>query len=637
MLKRTAVRAAPWFVVIGVLGVLAFDRIAAVELDALAGKRSDAVVRSRNVIANQLASLHGDLVLLSQHWVLKEAIESGIEGQIAPVQNMFRLVMDIRQSYDQVRLIDRAGMERVRCDWVAENSMCRGENELQSKADRYYFMSSIDLAKGDIYVSRLDLNMEFGRIEQPEKPVLRVATPLVDDNGRTKGIVIVNARMRGMLDAVERVGRSAGAEVYLTDGEGHWLVGERPGDAFARDRGDRANTLPARFPDVASALRSGKSETGVDADGAWSFEAIPVTTLLNAPVTSGPAAGVWWLVAHTPATDLAWIRLRAAAVVLPFALALAGAVLVVAMRFARNAKDRDLAAEALARDAAHLARMNEILKDTLSRMTVIQQELVDERKLSSLGLMVAGVAHELNTPVGAALMATTAMRRSIEQIRGDQGGNRQGARDDRFLRRFDQGTSIVLDNLNRVAERIARLRRVSVDRATEDRRSFRLADLVEDVIRSLNVRISSARLSVERDVPADLTLHSFPGPLGQVLENLIVNAIVHAFDRPVGRVLRIVGLRDGAHALLTVEDNGKGIPETDLGSLFDPFFTTRRGEQRMGLGLFIVHQYVTDVLGAQLSVTSTLGKGTRFSILMPLDVSDADAPDPSTTVAASAV
>jgi signal transduction histidine kinase len=163
-----------------------------------------------------------------------------------------------------------------------------------------------------------------------------------------------------------------------------------------------------------------------------------------------------------------------------------------------------------------------------------------------------------------------------------------------------------------------------VDQSSERWRRFRLHEVVHEVVDTLRPNIRRQPLSIEIVIPEDLTLDSFPGPLGQVVINLVMNAAHHAFEGRVHGRIRLVGRRiDDAHLELQCVDDGVGIAPELLGRIFDPFFTTKLGRGGSGLGLSIVYQLVTQVLAGQVTVKSTLGEGTTFTLRLPVSVPDA--------------
>lgn len=259
------------------------------------------------------------------------------------------------------------------------------------------------------------------------------------------------------------------------------------------------------------------------------------------------------------------------------------------------------------------------LSDALDTLRRAQADLVHAEKLASLGSLVAGVAHELNTPIGNAVMVASTLsdhRRSFEAAIA--GGLRRSALD-HYLASAGEALQVLERNLHRAAELVGSFKQLAVDQSSEQRRHFLLAEVVQEVLLALSPTLRRSRVVLVPEVPVDLALDSYPGPVGQVLVNLITNALVHAFDPGAeGRVQLQAEPRGSAGLRLRVVDNGRGIPEADIGRVFDPFFTTRLGQGGSGLGLHIVYNLVTGPLGGRIEVRSQEGAGTEFVIDLPL-------------------
>ncbi|WP_024508978.1 PAS domain S-box protein [Bradyrhizobium sp. ARR65] len=263
-----------------------------------------------------------------------------------------------------------------------------------------------------------------------------------------------------------------------------------------------------------------------------------------------------------------------------------------------------------ARDAAETALRN--LRET-------QASLIEAEKLAALGRLVAGVAHEVNNPVGISLTVASALERkaanfAAEVARGDL--RRSSLKD--FLNTTQDASSQLVANLNRAAELIQSFKQVAADRNYSDQRSFDLADLTEQVVMSLRPGLRKQNLTLSVDCQPNLMMNSYPGPYGQVLTNLFLNAVAHAF--PDGRpgVIEISARESGKDNVeIIFSDNGVGMSLDVRRRAFDPFFTTRRDQGGTGLGLHIVYSIVTNRLGGRLDLDSEPGGGTRIQMILP--------------------
>lgn len=267
-----------------------------------------------------------------------------------------------------------------------------------------------------------------------------------------------------------------------------------------------------------------------------------------------------------------------------------------------------------------LNQANRELQATMDTLKRTQDELINSEKLASLGSLVAGVAHELNTPLGNALMSASTITHDISVMEQHLGqGNLKKSVLENFMERVKDGVNLTLRSLERSVSLIASFKQVAVDQDSERRRIFDLAQTLNEVLDTLRPSIKRRQLQLAVDVPDGITLDSFPGPLGQVVMNLVSNAVNHAFDEMAAGTIRISAvLASDTTVRIMVEDNGAGIPAEHLGQIFDPFFTTKLGSGGSGLGLSISHRIVGKVLGGQVSVQSVVGQGTRFELELPL-------------------
>jgi C4-dicarboxylate-specific signal transduction histidine kinase len=266
--------------------------------------------------------------------------------------------------------------------------------------------------------------------------------------------------------------------------------------------------------------------------------------------------------------------------------------------------------------AATIGKLGETI-DTLNRA---QDELVSSEKLAALGALVAGISHELNTPIGNSLMAASTFSDLTREFAATYGhGAVSRSKLDAYLASVAEGGEILLRNLSRSAELVASFKQVAVDRETSQARRFHLNEVVAEVMLMLQPRIKKTPFKVVQNIPQHIGMHSYPGPLGQVVINLVNNAILHGFDRrDWGTVTIAAQLLPDNLVELSVHDDGNGIAPENLKRIFDPFFTTKMGAGGSGLGLHIAYNIVTGLLAGRIKVASEIGAGTTFTLTLPL-------------------
>jgi len=266
------------------------------------------------------------------------------------------------------------------------------------------------------------------------------------------------------------------------------------------------------------------------------------------------------------------------------------------------------------------------LQDALSELGLVidrlqrtQDELVRSEKLAALGSLVAGIAHELNTPIGNCVMVASHLLASQRQLAGKVPTASLSPPVARFHEDVCDAADILMRNLHKAAELVSSFKRVAVDQTSSQRREFMLDEVVAELALTMGAVIRHAQCTVEQGVPPGIRMDSYPGALGQIITNLLNNAIIHGFDGK-GGVLRISATNPNENGLITliVADNGRGIPAHVVPRIFDPFFTTKRGAGGSGLGLNIVHNMVEGVLGGRIVVESAEGQGARFVLTLPL-------------------
>lgn len=309
-----------------------------------------------------------------------------------------------------------------------------------------------------------------------------------------------------------------------------------------------------------------------------------------------------------------------------FLVALCFAV-AVAERFRQISEDNRRAvarnearlAEKVDQRTAELRQAKDAAELALDQLQSAQTQLVEAEKMASLGQLVAGVAHEVNTPLGVALTASSHLQLQTEGLRRqlDNGQLSRGSLA-QFAETAGQSAAMIERNLQRAAGLIQSFKQVSVDRTADGRRQFDLRRALADLLDSSHSLWKHRPLNVELDCPSGLLFDSFPGALGQVVTNLLQNAVLHGYPEDGGGSIRVVGAAlDDEHVRLSVVDDGQGMDANTLGRIFEPFFTTKRNQGGTGLGLHIVFNLVHQKLGGQIKVHSAPANGSSFVIELP--------------------
>jgi predicted ATPase/signal transduction histidine kinase/tRNA A-37 threonylcarbamoyl transferase component Bud32 len=261
------------------------------------------------------------------------------------------------------------------------------------------------------------------------------------------------------------------------------------------------------------------------------------------------------------------------------------------------------------------------LSQTLADLQSTQTKLVESEKMASLGGLVAGVAHEINTPVGIGITAASLLAdKTTEFFDTYKSGQMKRSQLEKFLDTAMQSSSMVLSNLNRAADLIQSFKQVAVDQCTEEQRTFNLKQYLSEVLISLKPKLRTTQHQVEIKGDEAIALNTYPGALAQIITNLVMNSLTHAYMPEDAGYLVFDFKQKGEQIIFEYADDGKGIPKENLSKIFDPFFTTKRGQGGSGLGLHIVYNLVTQKLNGTIECESQVGVGTKFVIKLPSQV-----------------
>jgi PAS domain S-box-containing protein len=292
---------------------------------------------------------------------------------------------------------------------------------------------------------------------------------------------------------------------------------------------------------------------------------------------------------------------------------------------AKHGLERSLRELALQKSNVETAHKD--LSAVLQTLQQAQATLITSEKMASLGALVAGIAHELNTPIGNSLLTSTALNDMVADFERqliEAGGVRRSTLD-AHLRDAKLACSIIVGSLRRAADLINSFKQVAVDQTSDQRRSFNLCGVLHDTLATYAAQLRRANCEVKVEMPESVMCTSYPGSVGQVLSNLINNAMLHAFEgRERGLISLSIRELDGDMAELRFRDDGVGMSSKTLHQIYDPFFTTKMGQGGSGLGMNIVYNLVTGVLKGRIEIASEPGEGTLIILTLPRVVSSQD-------------
>ena len=286
-------------------------------------------------------------------------------------------------------------------------------------------------------------------------------------------------------------------------------------------------------------------------------------------------------------------------------------------------------------ERARLLRQNreyqQSLEESLDKLQRTQKEMVQSAKMAALGDLVAGVAHEVNTPIGVSVTAASFLAERTRQLRElYEKGEMKRSDLEKYLALAEESSGSVLSNLERAAELVQSFKKVAADQSSEEKRAFELKNYLEQILVSLRPQFKRTPHTVTVECPEGLTLDSYPGAIMQIMTNLIMNSLIHGFADGTPGEIHVRVEEVGDDVALAYTDTGVGMDGEQKARIFDPFYTTRRGSGGTGLGMNIVYNLVTQTLKGTILLETSPGQGAAFLLTLPKDP-DRVRPEPQTS------
>jgi len=247
-----------------------------------------------------------------------------------------------------------------------------------------------------------------------------------------------------------------------------------------------------------------------------------------------------------------------------------------------------------------------------------QKQLIQSEKMASLGQLVTGVAHEINTPVGIGVTVSSSLSKSTKKILSSFENKTMSKTDlTKYFSSTIESSELILQHLLQTADLIKSFKMVSADQTAHEKRKFNVKSYLENIILSLRPELKNKPHRIKINCDDDIQIDSYPGAMAQVVTNMVFNSLIHAFDDGDTGTIEIEVTQNASQIILKYSDNGKGVSKKDIKKIFDPFFTTKRGTGGTGLGMHIVYNTVTEILKGSISCESIQGQGINFIVTLP--------------------
>lgn len=618
----------PFVLVITLAAIVLYLMLVELRLAPLRMEQLGKVDAAKGEILRELGQIERVPSLIRRNPDVRESLEANSPLALDMLATEFSFFSYVSPLISQVRWLDGTGMEQVRVN--IERGMARvvPKDQLQSKRHRDYFEGTWELDSGKTYVSAVDLNLEGGTVVWPLEPTVRAAVRTGDEDNLRDGILIVNFNLSPLFASLRRLSDQT-HQLEIVSDEGFWLLHPDTAMEWGFLENSESHTLTTENPPFWNQIAEDNVGSGL-VDGAL------MRSFSKVRFSSGDSAS-----RAKPQTDMIVIvRTRDDVVgAIKKTSALFAAACGLLLVLGAGALGWNLSAaynrenslkRKLQREGDDLKRAYRNLSSAHERTILLQNELVESRKLSSLGMVVAGVAQELNTPTSSAILNLDWARTIENDIEYRLRGNDAWPLlEDDFLicrERLDSASA----DVRHVGELINSFKRLAVDRTLQAPELFELRGRIDDVLLTMDSRLHQQDVHVTTSVPDDIALESYPGIFSLVIQNIMDNALEHAFEKTKSGQMKIQGwVESGRHVILEISDDGRGIDAHIVGKVFDPFVTSARSKGHIGLGMHFVHQWIHHLLQGVIVVESQPGLGTRHVITLPVTL-----PQPSSSATA---
>lgn len=616
--RQFVVTACLFMAAVLICSILTFYWLSQTDLKKIKEQQNDSLLQASLVINKELSSVREIVKLLVADKTLFQDKQNN-NLNLTALGEHFAEFGSVINNISQIRWIDSQGQEKLRVNFNQRLPEIVASEALQNKASRYYFRQGMASAAPDVYISRLDLNIEYGEIVEPFEPTIRASYRTSSEEYLLDGLIVVNFNLAKTFNLLKEM-KTSTAKIQILNETGQWLLHENPKLEWAflldpTSNNTKVNTQHWQF------IKSSEVKKIRHFDHEQLFSVLKLDLQAEGSTSKSEAL---YLLSKAEQQSISKVYRRA----FVKAVLLFIALIIVGYFYLSNDIKLKLAlltiSTQLVEEKEKLAALNGQLAERVQQLKLLQNDLVEAQKLSSLGMLAAGVAHEMNTPIGGAIMSiSNAQLLSIDLANKiDSGFSKQYLKN--CLDQFEANLSLSRENLNKAAEHVKSFKRMAIERGDESKEAFLFESLFEDLCRVLHPRFKNKRIELKTQVSIRNEIRAYPGVISRIIENLVLNALEHGFeDGEIGSIIIKADLIKKDRAILRVQDTGKGIEEVQSKNIFDPFYTGARSKGHTGLGLFMVNQWVTKVLDGTLNLTKLEalpeGISTEFVIEFPIN------------------
>ncbi|WP_064662709.1 sensor histidine kinase [Pseudoalteromonas sp. MQS005] len=599
------------------IGWLVYEQIYQEKINTIKAKQDEKLVLISGDFSKELSSIKKLTRILAQGPILKsdtpnKPLQS--KQRRDEINNYFLNFAAISTNIAQIRWLDTQGQEQYRINAANGIGEIVSPDELQNKQTRYYFQKGMQVSAPDIFATEIDLNIERNQIVIPHQPTIRVTYRTDKENYLLDGLLVVNFNLDYLFDQIKSYNQES-TLISILNHDGFWLLNTDAELEWGFMYGKNEQTLALKKPELWQQIIDGNVEYGSHFfnHSLYTYRRFSIFSLRENKGRISNADKELIILISSPNELLITVRNAA----LRLALICSGLLCLISFGFIyREYKFQNqllALSHKLHIEKIELDIVNRELDATIKQQQQLQEGLIEAQKLSSLGLLVAGVAHEMNTPIGGAVISVSNADMALNKLNEAMKQGLTKSTLESTTTSIGENLALAKINLNKTAVLVKSFKKMAIDRHNDEFIACDIEKIIEELLLSLNSRLKNSPIKVKTVFLLNKQIISLPGIISQVVENLVVNALNHAFDEKQEGVIEIkVEQASNNRVRLSVSDNGKGVDGEIKADIFEPFYTTARGKGNTGLGLYMVYQWVTQVLKGDIKLHSEPQSDTYF-------------------------
>ena len=599
------------------IGWLIYEQTYQEKINTIKAKQDEKLVLISGDFSKELSSIKKLTRILAQGPILKsdtpnKPIQS--KQRRDEINNYFLNFAAISTNIAQIRWLDTQGQEQYRINAANGIGEIVSPDELQNKQTRYYFQKGMQVSAPDIFATEIDLNIERNQIVLPHQPTIRVTYRTDKENYLLDGLLVVNFNLDYLFDQIKSYNQES-TLISILNHDGFWLLNTDAELEWGFMYGKNEQTLALKKPELWQQIIDGNVEYGSHFfnHSLYTYRRFSIFSLRENKGRISNADKELIILISSPNELLITVRNAA----LRLALICSGLLCLISFGFIyREYKFQNqllALTHKLHIEKIELDIVNRELDATIKQQQQLQEGLIEAQKLSSLGLLVAGVAHEMNTPIGGAVISVSNADMALNKLNEAMKQGLTKSTLESTTTSIGENLALAKINLNKTAVLVKSFKKMAIDRHNDEFIACDIEKIIEELLLSLNSRLKNSPIKVKTVFLLNKQVISLPGIISQVVENLVVNALNHAFDEKQEGVIEIkVEQATNNRVRLSVSDNGKGVDGEIKADIFEPFYTSARGKGNTGLGLYMVYQWVTQILKGDIKLHSEPQSDTYF-------------------------